>query len=130
MLRERREFAANALRAENRTAINAEIETRTMRETSAHWIRVLNEAGVPCSEVMHLDQVFADPQVIDQQAVVTVEHPGHGPVSMLGSALHFDGAPLPVRRPAPELGEHTAQVLSELGFSVSEIDQLRERGII
>ena len=106
VLRERPEFATNALRAENRAAINAEIEARTMRETSAHWIRVLNEAGVPCSLVMDLEQVFADPQVIDQQAVVTVEHPGHGEVSMLGSALHIDGAPLPVRRPAPELGEH------------------------
>ncbi len=78
VLRERPEFATNALRAENRAAINAEIEARTMRETSAHWIRVLNEAGVPCSLVMNLEQVFADPQVVDQQAVVTVEHPGHG----------------------------------------------------
>jgi CoA:oxalate CoA-transferase len=129
-LRERPEFATNALRAGNRAAINAEIEARTMHETSAHWICLLNEAGVPCSQVMHLDQVFADPQVIDQQAVVTVEHPGHGSVSMLGSALHVDGAPLPVRLPAPRLGEHTAEVLRELGFAAVEIDQLRERGVV
>lgn len=129
-LRDRPEFATNALRATNRGAINAEIESRTTRETSAHWIRVLNEAGVPCSEVMHLDQVFADPQVIDQQAVVTVEHPGRGAVSMLGSALHVDGAPPPVREPAPGLGEHTAAVLAELGYSVVEVDQFRERGVV
>jgi crotonobetainyl-CoA:carnitine CoA-transferase CaiB-like acyl-CoA transferase len=79
---------------------------------------------------MHMDQVFADPQVIEQQSVVTVEHPGHGEVSMLGSALHVDGAPLPVRRPAPQLGEHNAEVLGELGFSATEIDQLRERGVV
>jgi crotonobetainyl-CoA:carnitine CoA-transferase CaiB-like acyl-CoA transferase len=85
---------------------------------------------VPCSQVMNLEQVFADPQVIDQQSVVTVEHCGHGTVSMLGSALHVDGAPLPVRRPAPELGEHNAEVLSELGFSDGEIDELRERGVV
>jgi CoA:oxalate CoA-transferase len=91
---------------------------------------VLNEAGVPCSLVMQMDQVFVDPQVIEQQSVVTVEHPGHGPVSMLGSALHVDGAPLPVRRPAPELGEHNVEVLGELGFSATEIDQLRERGVV
>ena len=100
-----------------------------MRDTSAHWIRVLNEAGVPCSLVMDLEQVFADPQVIDQQAVVTVEQPGHGEVSMLGSALHIDGAPLPVRRPAPELGEHNSEVLRELGYSAEQIDQLRELGV-
>src|SRR6201994_5083008 len=57
---ERAEFATNALRAENRAAINAEIEARTVRHTSEHWIRVLNDAGVPCSQVMHLDQVFSD----------------------------------------------------------------------
>ena len=91
---------------------------------------MLNEAGVPCSLVMHLDQVFADPQVIDQQSVVGVEHRGHGTVSMLGSALHVDGAPLPIRRPAPELGEHNAEVLGELGFSDGEIDQLRERRVV
>jgi crotonobetainyl-CoA:carnitine CoA-transferase CaiB-like acyl-CoA transferase len=128
-LRERPEFATNALRAKDRAAINAEIEARTTRETSDHWIRVLNEAGVPCSPVMHLDQVFADPQVIDQQSVVTVAHPGHGDVSMLGSALHVDGAPLPVRRAAPALGEHTAEVLGELGYSTEAIIQLRERGV-
>ena len=129
-LRERPEFATNALRAENRAAINAEIEARTIRGTSEHWISVLNGAGVPCSPVMNLEQVFADPQVIDQQAVVTVEHPGHGTVSMIGSALHIDNAPLPVRGPAPKLGEHTEEVLRELGFSLRELDQLRERGVV
>ena len=49
---------------------------------------------------------------------------------MLGSALHVDGAPLPIRRPAPELGEHNAEVLGELGYSPGEIDQLRERGVV
>ncbi|HET7884025.1 MAG TPA: CoA transferase [Acetobacteraceae bacterium] len=129
-LRERPEFASNALRAENRAAINAEIEARTLRESSAHWIRVLSEAGVPCSEVMNLEQVFADPQVVDQQAVVTVEHPGLGEVAILGSALHVDGAPLPVRGPAPGLGEHTAEILSELGFSADQLAQWRERGLV
>jgi succinate--hydroxymethylglutarate CoA-transferase len=101
-----------------------------MRETSAHWIGVLNAAGVPCSQVMNLEQVFADPQVVDQQSVVTIEHPGHGQVSLLGPALHVDGTPLPVRRPAPELGEHTAEILQGLGFSAAEIDRLRERGVV
>src|SRR6478609_1454133 len=130
VLRERPEFATNALRAENRAAINAEIEARTTRQTSAHWIRVLNESGVPCSPVMNLEQVFADPQVIDQQAVVKVEHPGLGEVSMLGSALHVDGAPLPVRHPAPGLGAQTEDVLRELGYSAPDIDRFRGGGAI
>jgi CoA:oxalate CoA-transferase len=129
-LRDRPEFATNTLRAEHRDAINAEIEARTRCETSEHWIRVLNEAGVPCSPLMHLDQVFADPQVVDQQSVVTVTHPGRGEVSMLGSALHVDGAPLPVQRPAPELGEHTDELLEELGLTAEEIAHLREYRVV
>ena len=129
-LRERPEFATNALRAESRAMINTEIEARTMQETSAHWIRALNEAGVPCSQVMTMDQVFADPQVIEQQSVVTKEHAKHGLVSMLGSPLHVDGAPLPIRTVAPELGEHTEQLLGELGYSAEAIGQLRERGVV
>ena len=129
-LRDRPEFATNPQRAANRAAVNAEIEARTMHHPSDHWIRVLNEAGVPCCRVMNLHEVFADPQVIDQRAVVTMEHPGHGNVSMLGSALHIDGSPLPIRTPAPELGEHNAEVLRELGFAANEIDQLREAGAI
>jgi succinate---hydroxymethylglutarate CoA-transferase len=62
--------------------------------------------------------------------MVRVEHPGRGEVSMLGSALHIDGAALPVRQPAPELGAHTAEVLRELGLSIGEIDRLRERGVV
>jgi crotonobetainyl-CoA:carnitine CoA-transferase CaiB-like acyl-CoA transferase len=50
-------------------------------------------------------------------------------VSMLGSALHIDGAPLPVRGPAPQLGEHNAEVLGELGYSAEQIDQLRKFGV-
>ena len=89
----------------------------------------MKQASLP-TEVMHLDEVFADPQVVDQQAVVTMAHPGHGNVSMLGSALHVDGEPLPVRLPAPALGAHTVEVLEELGLSAGEIDQLRERGVV
>jgi crotonobetainyl-CoA:carnitine CoA-transferase CaiB-like acyl-CoA transferase len=79
---------------------------------------------------MHLDEVFADPQVIAQESVVKVRHPGHGDVSMLGSALHVDGVPLPVRLPAPDLGAHTAQILGELGFSSEDIARLREHGVV
>lgn len=129
-LNEREEFRGNAARARNRAAINAEIEARTRAKPSAHWIHVLNEAGVPCSPVMRLPEVFADPQVVEQRAVATYDQPGRGKISVLGSPLYVDGEPLPVRRPAPELGQHTDEVLGELGMSLEDIARLRADQII
>lgn len=126
----RPEFATNADRFANRAAINAEIEARTTRHTTGHWIDVLNKAGVPCGPVMNLAEVFADPQNIDQQVTGVIEHPGHGPVEMLTTPLRIDGAVPPLRTPSPALGEHTVAVLTALGLSGDEIAALRASGAI
>ncbi len=90
---------------------------------------MLNAAGVPCGRVMGLSEVFADPQVIDQEMVLTQEHPGHGEVKMLGFPVKFEGAPCRLRRPAPEVGGDSDAVLRELGYSAEEITKLRAAGI-
>jgi crotonobetainyl-CoA:carnitine CoA-transferase CaiB-like acyl-CoA transferase len=79
---------------------------------------------------MGLPEVFADPQVIDQQMVLTQPHPGHGDVRMLGFPIKFAEAPCRVRRPAPELGQHTDEVLAELGLGRDEIVRLRDKGVV
>ena len=124
------DFATNALRVKNRGAINQAIEARLRANTSAHWIAVLNAAGVPCGRVMNLAEVFADPQVREQEMVVTVDHPGYGPVEMLGFPLKFSGNPCRVRRPAPMLGADTDDVLREAGLSQAMIDNLRAKGVV
>jgi crotonobetainyl-CoA:carnitine CoA-transferase CaiB-like acyl-CoA transferase len=126
----RPEFATNADRFANRAAINAEVEARTTQHTTAHWIEVMNRAGVPCGPVMNLHEVFADPQNIDQQVSATITHPGHGEVEMLTTPLRIDGAIPPLRMPAPELGEHTDEVLAQLGISPDRISALRATGAI
>ena len=129
-LRNHPEFASNDLRVANRAAINAAIEARLQTRDSAHWIAVLNAAGVPCDRVMSLPEVFADPQVVEQQMALEVDHPGHGAVRMLGFPVKFAEAPCRIRRPAPDLGQDTDAVLGEFGYSSEQIAQLRASGAV
>ncbi len=92
-------------------------------------IATLNAAGVPCGRVMGLAEVFADPQVIDQQMVVTQHHPGHGDIRMLGFPIKFAEAPCQLRRPAPEIGADADAVLSALGYGADVIARLKEVGV-
>src|SRR5207248_7606212 len=119
-------FATNDLRVRNRAAINAAIEARLVTETTEYWIETLNAAGVPCGRVMGLAEVFADPQVIDQEMVLSQEHPGHGTVRMLGFPIKFAEAPCRLRRPAPELGADSDEILRQLGYAPDVMPGLRD----
>jgi CoA:oxalate CoA-transferase len=123
-LRDDPRFATNDPRVRHRAAMNAAVEARLTTATTAHWIETLNAAGVPCGRVMGLGEVFADPQVIDQEMVVTQHHPGHGDVKMLGFPIKFAEAPCQLRRPAPTLGADTDAVFREIGYSAEEIAAL------
>ena len=129
-LRDDPRFRTNDLRVANRAAINATIEERLCADTTEHWIERLNAAGVPCGRVMGLSEVFADPQVEDQEMVLTQMHPGHGAVRMLGFPIKFAEAPCRLRRPAPEIGGDTDAVLGELGYSGEEIAGMRGAGVV
>jgi crotonobetainyl-CoA:carnitine CoA-transferase CaiB-like acyl-CoA transferase len=129
-LRDDPRFATNDLRVKNRAAINAAIEARLVSETTEYWIDKLNAAGVPCGRVMGLGEVFADPQVIDQEMMLSQEHPGHGTVRMLGFPIKFAASPCTLRRPAPEIGTDTDAVLQELGYSAAEIAILRQARVV
>lgn len=123
-------FATNALRMENRDALRAEVEAVTRTRDQAHWIDTLNAAGVPSGPVLSLAQVFADPQVAEARMVMEVDHPGRSVVKMLGFPLKLSDTPCRISRPAPELGQDTAEVLAGIGVSEEEIAGLKARRVI
>jgi crotonobetainyl-CoA:carnitine CoA-transferase CaiB-like acyl-CoA transferase len=125
----RPEFATYEARLAHRDAVNALVASKIHGDTVAHWIERLNGAGVPCGQVADLRAVFSDPQVLAQEMVLEVEHPGHGPVRMTGFPVKFDATPCRVRLPAPELGADTDDVLRELGLG-DQIARLREARVV
>ncbi|MBT6274979.1 MAG: CoA transferase, partial [Chromatiales bacterium] len=124
------DYATGDARSANRDALNALLSETTRQKPSQEWIDLLNEAGVPCGPIYSIDQVFADPQVKHLQMTRPVTHPQLGELQLLGQALNLTATPEPerIRRPTPELGEHTDEILGELGYDTSAIAALRERG--
>lgn len=129
-LKGRPEFANNSLRFEHRNAINGEINARTRLQSVDHWIEVINRAGVPCGRVLNVAEVFADPQTQHQQMRVTIDHPQHGALDVLGFPIKFTQAPCTMHRPPPALGGDTDEILRELGLAPDQIHDLRQAKVI
>jgi crotonobetainyl-CoA:carnitine CoA-transferase CaiB-like acyl-CoA transferase len=123
-------FDSAAKRSANRAELNALIAQRLRTRTVAAWVEDLNWAGVPCGPVYRMDEVFADPQVEHLAMTEPVEHPALGRLDILRNAVRMAGTPGTVRAPSPDLGAHTDEVLTELGYPRAEIDRLRAQRVI
>jgi formyl-CoA transferase len=124
------DFATNADRSRNRARLNEAISAVTRRRTTAEWIDLLNEAGVPCGPIYKMNEVFADPQVKHLNLTRHVQHKVLGDVEVVGQAVELSRTPWSVRTASPEPGEHTDEVLRELGYADAAIAGLRERKVI
>ena len=130
-LRDHPDFATSELRSRNRAALNAGIAEITRREPNQHWIRLLNDAGVPCGPINSIDQTFAEPQVAHLGMVKPVAHPELGDIRVVGQPINLADAPLPATfRPTPGLGEHADEILRDLGYDAAAVDDLRARKVI
>ncbi len=124
------DYATGALRSSNRNAVNAEIESYTLKKTSAEWIELLAKAGVPCGPINSIDQVFADPQVQHLEMEHPVDHPTLGQINLVGQAINLSRHTSRKGVPTPERGQHTDEVLADMGLSQSDIQELRDGGIV
>ncbi|MEL6516012.1 MAG: CoA transferase [Pseudomonadota bacterium] len=120
----------NEKRMKNRALMRDILEPVFTSKSSDHWIETMNAAGVPAGPILSVPGVFADPQVIHREMVMPVDHGDRGTVQMLGFPMKFSQEPCQVRHPAPELGEHSAEVLRDAGFGPDEVTDLSDRGVV
>jgi CoA:oxalate CoA-transferase len=101
------DFADNAARVRNRSAINALINVKTRKHSVEYWIERINAGGCPCGRVMELTEVFRDPQVLAQEMVLNTNPAGRETIRVTGFPVKLSDTPCELRLPAPELGEHS-----------------------
>jgi crotonobetainyl-CoA:carnitine CoA-transferase CaiB-like acyl-CoA transferase len=123
-------FATNEARIANHPDFKARVEAALGRRPVSEWVERLIGAGIAAGPIYEFDQVFEDPQIRHMEMVRDVDQPGLGSVPMLGFPFAVGGQRPPVRRPAPRLGQHTREVLQELGIDTTEIDRLVVSGAI
>ena len=129
-LKDHPDFATNDRRMIHRKKINAVIQEKIGTRSCSFWVDYLNRSGIPCSTIANLREVFQDPQVLHQEMLLEIDHPGYGPVRMTGFPLKFDSTKCKVRLPAPRLGEHTSEILETLDMGAEAAKGLREKGIV
>jgi crotonobetainyl-CoA:carnitine CoA-transferase CaiB-like acyl-CoA transferase len=123
-------FATNAQRVRNIGELSA-----LLRDAFGEWereklIAALDTAGVPCGPINTVADVFKDPQVKAREMLRQVPHPSGVDVPLVGSPMRFEGDALPIRSAPPLLGEHSAAILSELGYAGADIEALRKAEVI
>ncbi|HIF71887.1 MAG TPA: CoA transferase [Dehalococcoidia bacterium] len=123
-------FATAAKRSENRVDMNAVIGEVTKTNTSKYWIDLLNDVGCPAGPINSMDEVFADPQVKYLEMSVEVDHPRMGKFGVVNQAIKMSRTPSAVRTATPDQGEHTDDILGELGYEESVIAKMHASGVV
>jgi crotonobetainyl-CoA:carnitine CoA-transferase CaiB-like acyl-CoA transferase len=124
------QFATNAQRVRNIAELSQMLVAAFAEWERERLISALDAAGVPCGPINTVAEVFRDPQVIDRGMLQHVPHPCGVEVPQVVSPMRFRDAPLQVRSAPPLLGQHSEDILAELGYGAADIAALRDTGVI
>ncbi len=124
-------FHTNALRTENHESLFPILAEIMCRRTTDAWVEALEAIGVPCGPVNTVDKVANDPQVLARDMIAEIEHDTTGTVQIPGIPIKLSETPGQIDAPAPNLGEHTSEILTDLlGLETEEVNQLKQDGIV
>jgi crotonobetainyl-CoA:carnitine CoA-transferase CaiB-like acyl-CoA transferase len=122
-------FPSLGHRIKHRAALTAEINLALASNTAAHWIDLLNRAGIPAGPILTIEEMFNHPQIAAREMLLRLPHPVRGEIMTTGLGVKLSETPGQVIRP-PLVGEHTTEVLTARGFSQEELTRLREAGAV
>lgn len=129
-LKDDERFSTNVLRVEHRETLTTILQARFREKTIDEWVELMEAHDVPLAPVNSIDKVMSHPQVVHREMIQTFEHPTAGEFSIFGFPLKFSDTPCTLRRPPPTLGQHSREILADLGFTQERIDTLIGHGIV
>jgi CoA:oxalate CoA-transferase len=123
-------FANAGARKDNLESLYVLLDDKFLARTTAEWISVLESHDMICAPVADYEDLAIDPQALDNEYLLTVEHPSNGPTQIVGFPWKFSETPAHAASAAPELGQHTEEILLSLGYSWDDVARLRDVGAI